>query len=136
MLQIAWSSPPNTQSDEHSGQREQLTNLHTYIEAHDIGGQAVFRERKLLEFGRKSKTVEEAEDEHGKASIRLKAKKAPESADVLESLVNDGEPDDCVNQVGIHPDAAERSGEQRDAVADGKQADVEQNILQPVEEER
>jgi hypothetical protein len=54
---------------------------------------------------------------------------------VLEGLVDDRQADDRVDDVGVRADAAERAGQQRDAVPDREEAHVEQDVLQPVEEE-
>jgi hypothetical protein len=78
--------------------------------------------------------VHEAEREDGDSRVRLHAERL-ESPHVLKGLVDDRQPDDGVDDVGVGADVAERAGQERDAVPYGKETDVEQDVLEPVEEE-
>ena len=63
------------------------------------------------------------------------AEQALEAADVLESLVDDRCPDDGVDEIRVGANAAEHARQQRHAVAEREQADVEHHVLEPVEKE-
>ena len=53
----------------------------------------------------------------------------------LEGLVGDGQADDGVDEIGVYVQATEHAEQQRDAVADREQGDVEADVAQTVEEE-
>lgn len=72
--------------------------------------------------------MEQAEDRHGRFGVRLEAKKALERAEVIERLVDNRKPDDCVNHIGIGVNSSEYAGEQRDAVSEREQADVHGDV--------
>src|SRR5205807_1258461 len=90
---------------------------------------------QILKLGREPESVEESEDQDGNFGVGLEAKKFLESADIVERFIDDGKPDDRVDNVRIRVDVAEYAGEQRDAVADGEQADVQDDVFHPVEKE-
>ena len=91
-------------------------------------------QRELLELGCQAEAVCQPEREHRRARVRRDAE-GPETAHVLECLVDDRQPDDGVDEMGAGMNAAERAAEQRETVPDGEQADVEQDVLEAVEEE-
>ena len=62
-------------------------------------------------------------------------RKPPEPVHVLEGLVDNRETDDGVDEKRIRADASEHAEEQCDAVADGEQADVLDDVPEPVEKE-
>jgi uncharacterized Ntn-hydrolase superfamily protein len=78
--------------------------------------------------------VKQPEDEDSSASGRLKAQEAAEPVHVVKGLVNDRKTDDRVYQIAVRVNAAEHSAEQRETVTQGEEADVLDDILQPVEE--
>ena len=59
------SCAPVTERNQDGSERQDLADFDAHVEAHDIGDEAVFRERKVLELGGQAKPVEEAEDQHG-----------------------------------------------------------------------
>ena len=59
-------------------------------------------------------------------------KKPLESVHVVKSLVNDREPDNRIDHIGIRMDPAQDAAEQSQAVSNGKQADVLHDISEPV----
>src|SRR5690349_1436152 len=130
----AMRTPPG-QRDQDAGERESLSDLDADVEADDVGDEAVGRQFELLKLRGQTETVKQAEDEHRDARVRLKAKEALEAIHVLERLVDDGEADDGVDEKRIGANAAEHSGEQRHAMADGEQTDVEEDVLESVEKE-
>src|SRR5690606_4962910 len=78
--------------------------------------------------------MREPEDEDGALRARVEPEPA-KSAEILERLVDDGEPDDRVDDIGVHVEAAEHAEEKRRAVSDREQGDVQRHVLQPVQEE-
>ncbi len=65
----------------------------------------------------------------------LTPEEPPEAVHVLEGLVDDRKADDRVDEEGIRVNAAEHAEQQRRAVPDREQADVQEHVLQPVEKE-
>ena len=55
----------------HGGERQDLADFDADVEAHDVGDQAVRRERELLELRRQAESVEQAEEQHGDLRVRL-----------------------------------------------------------------
>src|SRR5439155_17829376 len=88
-----------------------------------------------LQLGGKAEAMKEAEDEHRQASVRLKPEKPLEAVHVLERFVHDREANHRVDKERIRAYSSEHSGQERDAMADRKQADVEQDVLQAMQEE-
>src|SRR4029450_3517759 len=91
--------PPPTQRDENSGKRENLTDLDTDVEAHDVRDQAIRRQLEFLQLRRQPESVEQAEHEHGGTGIRLNTEEALKPVPIIESLVDERDPDDGVGNV-------------------------------------
>src|SRR5207247_319507 len=81
-----------------------------------------------LKLGREAKTVEQTKNQNGQPGVGLKVKKPLESVHVVKSLVNDREPDNRIDHIGIRMDPAQHAAEQSQAVSNGKQADVLHDI--------
>ena len=80
---------PQAQGDEHRRQGQHLTHLHPRIETYQIDDEAVLRQLKLLQAGGQPQAVEQAEDEHGYAGVRLVAQQVLEAAHILEGFIDD-----------------------------------------------
>src|SRR5690606_9063210 len=104
------------------------------VEGNHVDDETVRRDREVLQLGREPEAVCEPEGEHGRLRARLEAE-AAEPAQILERLVDHREPDDRVDDVGVDVQPAEHAGEERRAVTDREQRDVERYVLQPVQEE-
>ena len=113
----------------------QLAQLHADVEGDHVDQQAVGRQLQGLQLGGQAKAVDQTKAQDGKASVRLDAEHRLEAAEIVEGLVGHRQADHRIDQERIDVDLAQHAGQQRDAVADAEQGDVEGDILQPVEEE-
>ena len=93
------------------------------------------RERQFLQLGGQPEAVEQAEDQHGGSGIGLEAQEALEAVHVVEGFVHHRQRDDGVDDVRIGMDPAQHAGQQRDAMAQREEADVQHDVLQLVQEE-
>src|SRR5262245_54933980 len=126
-------TPPVANANQNSGQCEHLPNLDTSIETHDVGDETIPRHRELLKLRRKSKPVKQAKRHDCDASVWSESEQPIESADVLECLVDNRQPNDRVDDVRVRVNAAEHADKQCEAVANREETHVQDNILQPVE---
>src|SRR5690606_5550655 len=92
------------------------------------------RDRKLLQLGRQTEAVEEAEEQHGGLRVGLESD-ATEAAEVLEGLVNDGQSDDRVDDIGIDVQATQHSQQQGRAVPDREERHIECDVFEAIKEE-
>ena len=76
--------------------------------------------------------MEQPEHQHRDARVRLKAEEPFEPVHVVERLVDDREADDGVDEIRVGVDADEHAGQQRHAVPDREQADVQHDVAQAV----
>src|SRR5262249_9891600 len=103
-------------------------------ETDDVSDQSIFCQSKFLEFCCQTETVEQAENQNRKTSVRLKSKETLESIHVVECFVDNRKTDDRVDNVGVRVDAAQHSGEQSEAMPNREKAYVLDDVTQPVEE--
>src|SRR5262249_47764246 len=102
---------PIRQRGENGGQSDHLSDLHAAVEAQDVDDHPLGGHREVLQLGRETEAVEEAEHEHGDASVGLRAEEEPEPVDVVERLVDHRQPDDGVDEIWVGANAAENAGE-------------------------
>ena len=93
------------------------------------------REREILKLRRQAEAVKQSEDQYRDACVRLNAEELLKAVHVVERLVDDGEPDDGVDNVRIRLDPSEDADQERDAVADRKKAHVLNDVLHAIQEE-
>ena len=79
-----------------------MADFHAQVEGDQVADEAVGRKFEFEDFGGKAKTVKKAEDQRRRFGIGLKAEPPPEGAQVVEGFVDDGEPDDGIDQVGVN----------------------------------
>ena len=79
--------------------------------------------------------MEKAEDQGCRLSVRLYTEPALVGAEVVERLVNDGQTNNGVNQVGIDAPAEIDAREHRRRMPDREQADIDGDVFHLVEEE-
>ena len=110
MFEITAASPPVTESDKDCRQGQDLSDFDANIEAYNVRNQTLLGQRELLELGCQTETVEQAEYKNGESRVDLKTQKALEAADVFESLVDNGQSDHSVDNVGIRLDPTQDPG--------------------------
>src|SRR5215203_1125102 len=130
-----FSSSPKNHDDQDCAKRQKLSDLHAHIERNDVRYQSVARQSKLLQFRSKTESMEEAEDQHCRARIRLKSEETLEGAHVVERFVHDRKADDRVHNICVNVSSAEHSIKQCRAVAECKKRDILADFAQAVEEE-
>lgn len=135
MLEKARCLSPITHRDENHRERNQLADLDTDIEGEKVGDESVLRDLVLQNLRRQAEAVEEAEDQCRELGIGLLAEPALEGPEIVERLVDDGEADDRINQVGTDVPAEIDAEQHRRRMADGEEAHIDCDVLQPVEEE-
>jgi hypothetical protein len=79
--------------------------------------------------------VEQPEQQHRDLRVRLDAEETSEAVHVVERFVDNREADDRVDDVGVGVDPAKDTQQQRRAVADREEADVQDDVLQAIQEE-
>src|SRR5262245_37646150 len=92
------AATPEVETDQHQAEREQLANLDADVERDHVRDEPVLGERQVLQLRCEAQAVKESEEQHGRFRARLEAE-APEAADILERLVDDGEADDGVDEI-------------------------------------
>src|SRR5215210_2348253 len=102
MTHIARSSSPVAQRDQNPCQRKQLPNLDSHVEAHDVRDQSIPGESELLELGCQTETVKKAKHQHRDPSDRLKSQNPAKSSNIFKAFIDDRQPDDRINDVGIY----------------------------------
>ena len=128
-------SAPITHDDQDAAKGQQLADFHAQVEGDQVADEAVGRKFEFEDFGGKAKTMKKAEDQRRRFGIGLKAEPPPEGAQVVEGFVDDGEPDDGIDQVGVNASFGEHAKEQGGRVADRKKCDVDGDVFEAVEEE-
>ena len=123
---------PDTERDQYGGQREHLPDFDADIEANDIRHQSVLREIQLLELGGQAESVKQAKDQHGNFGIGLEPEESPEAVHVVERFIDHRKTDDRIDDIGVRVESAENAGQQRDAVPQGEEADVLNDVFEPV----
>ena len=135
IAQEASSAPPESHHDENSAEGQQLADLNADIECQEIGDQAVRRNLVLDDLGRETEAMKEAEDQRRRFGIGLEAKPTLVSAEVIQRLVDDGEADDGIDHVAVDANVEVHPEQHRRGVPKGEEADVDSNVLHPIEEE-
>src|SRR3546814_4694977 len=77
----------------------------------------------------------EAEYERRNLGVRLEAEPALIGAEIVECLVDDREADDRIDDIAVDPEVEEDPEQHRRRMADREEADVQRDMLHPVEEE-
>ncbi len=135
MAQEAGGLAPVAHGNQDDGERDELADLDADIEGKQVRDQPVFGNVVFEDLGRETKPMEQAEDQRCHPGVRLEAEPALERTEIVERLVDDRKPDDGIDQIGADIPAEVDAEQHRGGMADGKQADIERNVLQPVEEE-
>ena len=123
---------PETERDQYCRKGEHLPDFHSDIETDDVRYKPVLGQVELLKLGSQSEAVEQAEDQHRELGVGLKTQKSFEPVHIVEGFVDHRETDDRIDQVRVRVDAPQNTRQQRDTVADGEQADVCHDVLEPV----
>ena len=128
-------APPEAHRDQDGCQGQELADLDPDIEGQEVGQEPVRRDVIVDQLGRQAEAVEQAENQRGGLGGGLNAEPALESSQVVQRLVDDGQADNGVDQIGVQPDIEEDAGQHGGGMADGEQADIDADMLEPVEEE-
>ena len=113
---------PGVDDDEHHAQCRDLPEFDADVEPEDFCDQpGGLCERQGLELGRQTKTVHQSEDEDHRQQVRRRhVQELLKPAEILETLVNDGERNKRIDQVMIGGNARNRRADQHDGVSDRK----------------
>src|SRR5690606_42036177 len=122
---------PQGVADHHNAAGRMLSELDAVIERDNVRAESVPGDREFLQFRREAEAVKQPETHDGGFRARLETE-ATKPAEILERLVDDRQADDGVDQVRIDVQTAEDSEQQRRAVPDREQRDVERDVLQAV----
>ena len=128
-------SAPVTHPDQDDGQGQQLADFHADVEGEQVGDQAVRRDLVLQDLGGQAEAVKQAKDQRGRFGVGLEAQPSLEGAEVVQRLVDHRETDDGVDQVAVDADVEVDPQDHRGRVPQGKQAHVQADVGEPVEEE-
>src|SRR5712671_6671397 len=79
--------------------------------------------------------MEQTENQDSKFRIRLKSEDPLKAIHVVKGFVDDRKADDGIDDKGVRVNASQNTREQGDAVSDGEQANVDNDVLHPVEKE-
>jgi hypothetical protein len=79
--------------------------------------------------------MHEPERQHRDLRVGLPAEQRLERAEIVQRLVDDGETDHRVHEIRIHVDMGEHARQQRHAVTDAEQRDVQRHVAEAIEKE-
>ena len=126
---------PVAHHDEDREEREDLSDLDPDVEGQQVPQEAILGDVVFDDLRGEAGAVEEAEDQRRCLGIWLEAEPFPVGAEVVERFVNHAEPDDRVDDVGIYAPSPPDAGQHRQRVPDSEDADIDGDVLHPVEEE-
>lgn len=135
MPKKAPTATPVTHHDQDGAQRQDLSDFYADVEGQQVGQKAVTGDLVVLDLGGQAEPMKEPKNEGRNLGVGLNSEPPLERAQVVQGLVDDGQRNDGVHQVGIGRDAEVHTGQQGDRVPNGKQTDIDRYVLDLVQEE-
>lgn len=128
---------PGVDDDEHHTQRCDLPEFDADVEPEDFYDQpGVLCERQSLELGRQAETVHQSENEDHRQQVRRRhVQELLKPAEILETLVDDGERNKRIDQVMIGGNTRDRRTDQHDGVSD-RESRYELDDLDEIRQEK
>src|SRR5947207_9727788 len=128
--------PPPLQHDrEHDGQCDQLPKFDTDIESDHVRNKPIGIQSERLQLGGQAESMDEPETRNRNSIIGLHSEHRFEATEVIEGLIDHRETDDGVHQIRVDLDLEQHSGQQGDAVTDGEQRHIDDDVSHAIEKE-
>lgn len=133
MAHEALGASPIAHDDKDGAQGKNLTDFNANVERDEVGEKPVWCNLEFSNLCSKPKAVEQTENHGRDRGVGLKSEPSLISPEIVQGLVDHGQPDDGVNEVGADSDVKEDTDKQGGGVTYGKEADVNPHILEPIE---